>query len=154
MEACPRKGKECGLLRNEFGINDSWHLSSLLLVRKAEGSRYNPHWQFYCRWHLELDTVSPWNDGLTASLLVTVGASATEGFLAPAWGILIVTPTKRPVYFLLVSWLSVWRLEASFGRERRQHLRQKVASLVGGDFFGPIRGRTKKVWKFRFPQAM
>ena len=31
----------------------------------------------------------PWNDGLTASsrLLGTVGASATEGFLAPAWGI-------------------------------------------------------------------
>ena len=36
---------------------------------------------------MELDTVSPWNDGLTASLLGTVGASATEGFLAPAWGI-------------------------------------------------------------------
>jgi hypothetical protein len=32
--------EECGLLRNEFGINDSRHLLSLpLLVRKAERSR-------------------------------------------------------------------------------------------------------------------
>src|SRR6267378_4604194 len=91
---------------------------------------------------LELDTVSPWNDGLTTSLLVTVGASATEGFNAPAWGILIryhlvVTPTKRPVYILLVSWLSVAilrsrlrRLEASFGRARKSHWRKYVWGLA------------------------